>query len=83
MVKKEEAMRKIILAIVLVGALGVVAGCNNCNPDPCCEPVYASPCCPAPSQGVGYGAVGAGGACCAPAAAGGGAGASCGGAGGS
>lgn len=49
-------MRKIILAIVLVGALGVVAGCSGCGcePDPCCEPVYASPCCPAPSQGIGY-----------------------------
>ncbi len=48
-------MRKILLAIVLVGALGVVAGCNSCGCDPCCEPVYASPCCPAPSQGMGYG----------------------------
>lgn len=50
-------MRKVILTIVLVGALGLVVGCNSgcgCEPDPCCEPVYASPCCPAPSQGMGY-----------------------------
>jgi hypothetical protein len=54
-------MRKIMLTLALVGALGLMAGCSafgggcGCEPDPCCEPVYASPCCPAPSQGLGYG----------------------------
>jgi hypothetical protein len=72
-------MRNVILTIALVATLGLVAGCSGlgcgCEPDPCCEPVYASPCCPAPSQGVGYtggGSAGGGGASC-------GAGKACGG----
>ena len=48
-------MRNVILTIALVAALGLMVGCSNsCEPNPCCEPVYASPCCPAPSQGLGY-----------------------------
>jgi len=74
-------MKNVILAMALVGALGLMVGCNSscnpCEPNPCCEPVYASPCCPAPSQGLGYDSGAA-----APAAGGGG-GSSCGGAGGS
>ena len=71
-------MKNVILTIALVGALGLMVGCSNaCEPNPCCEPVYASPCCPAPSQGLGYDSGAA-----APAAGGGG-GSSCGGAGGS
>jgi hypothetical protein len=63
-------MRNVILVIALVGALGLVAGCSNaCNPNPCCEPVYASPCCPAPSQGMGWDNAG-GAPAAAPAAAG-------------
>ena len=70
-------MRNILLAIALVGALGLMVGCSNsCEPNPCCEPVYASPCCPAPSQGLGYDS--GGGA--APATGGGGS--ACGGSGG-
>ena len=70
-------MRNILLAIALVGALGLMVGCNGCGcePNPCCEPVYASPCCPAPSQGMGYDSGGG--------AASGGGGAACGGGGGS
>ena len=50
-------MRNVILTIALVAALGLMVGCSNsCEPNPCCEPVYASPCCPAPSQGMGYNA---------------------------
>jgi hypothetical protein len=56
-------MRTLILAIVLVGALGLMVGCQSgcdpCQPNPCCEPVYVSPCCPAPSQGMGYAPAGA------------------------
>lgn len=67
-------MRNVILVIALVGALGLMvgcqggplgAGCGPCQPDPCCEPVYVSPCCPAPSQGLGYTPAG-GGAAVAP-----------------
>ncbi len=50
-------MKSIILTIALLGMGVLLAGCNGgcgCEPDPCCEPVYASPCCPAPSQGIGY-----------------------------
>jgi hypothetical protein len=52
-------MRKIVIALALVLAIGVVAGCscdpcNQCNPcEPCvAAPVYQSPCCPAPSGSV-------------------------------
>ena len=66
-------MRNLVLALALVASLGLMVGCSSgCEPDPCCEPVYVSPCCPAPSQGMGYASGGA-------AAAGGGA--SCGGGG--
>ncbi|MDA1193906.1 MAG: hypothetical protein O2894_01855 [Planctomycetota bacterium] len=54
-------MKSIILAIALLGMGVLLSGCNSCNPcepDPCCEPVYVSPCCPAPSQGMGYDVVG-------------------------
>ena len=49
-------MKSIVLAIALVGMGVLLSGCNSCGcePDPCCEPVYVSPCCPAPSQGMGY-----------------------------
>jgi hypothetical protein len=75
-----------LFVVALVCVAAVSAGCSNacapCEPNPCCEPVYVSPCCPAPSQGLGYGpsmtpapaapmAPGAAGSC-------GGAGASCG-----
>jgi hypothetical protein len=44
-------MKKALALLALVGLVGVLAGCSGCGcePDPCCEPVYTSPCCPAPS----------------------------------
>lgn len=44
-------MKKALLLFAIIGLAGMVGGCSNgcgCDPDPCCEPVYASPCCPAP-----------------------------------
>jgi hypothetical protein len=78
-------MKKIVLAIAFVGMLGFTAGCSSssacgCDPQPCCEPVYVSPCCPAPSQGMGYDSS-ANAAAPAAAAPAGGAGANCGGGG--
>jgi hypothetical protein len=62
-----------LFVVALLCVAGLAAGCNGCGcePNPCCEPVYVSPCCPAPSQGMGYGkaapspapAPGAGGSC--------------------
>ena len=72
-------MKNVFLAIALVGALGLMVGCSGgCEPNPCCEPVYVSPCCPAPSQGLGYSSGDA-----AATGGGGGGGSSCGGGGGS
>ena len=52
-------MKKIVIALALVLAVGLLSGCNcdpcnTCNPcEPCvAAPVYQSPCCPAPSGGV-------------------------------
>ena len=63
------------LALALTGCS--MFGCGSCQPDCGCEPVYASPCCPQPSQGMGYDA---GGAAAAPAPAMSCGGGSCGGA---
>lgn len=44
-----------VVALICVASLAVgCSGCGPCEPNPCCEPVYVSPCCPAPSQGIGY-----------------------------
>ena len=68
----------VALVACLLGGCSVLAACGVCEPEPgCeapCEPVYASPCCPVPSQGLGYG-----GAPGAPASSCGGAGGVCGG----
>ncbi len=72
-------MKQLALIAILAACLGLTAGCSvlgpdcGCAPEPICEPVYVSPCCPAPSQGLGFG-----GAVGAPARVGG-AGGSCGG----
>ena len=72
-------MKKALAIIAIIGAAGLMAGCSalgcgSCEPDPCCEPVYVSPCCPAPSGGIAGTPSGA-----APAAdAGAGGGGSCG-----
>ena len=77
-------MQKLAL-VLLVSALAlsfagcsVLSACGLCEPEPtcapACEPVYASPCCPPPAQGLGYG-----GTPGAPAASCGGAGDVCGG----
>ncbi len=48
-------MKSIVFAFALAITGALLSGCNSCcEPDPCCEPVYVSPCCPAPSQGMGY-----------------------------
>lgn len=71
-------MKKALAIIAIIGAAGLMAGCSalgcGCEPDPCCEPVYVSPCCPAPSGGIAgtpgaaapaadAGAAGGGGSC--------------------
>jgi hypothetical protein len=78
-------MKKAIAILAIVGLAGILPACSGCGcePDPCCEPVYQSPCCPAPSgtihtnmkdpTGISYDH--------GSAAAGGGAGGSCGGGG--
>ncbi len=42
-------MKKALLLFAIIGLAGMVGGCSGlgcgCDPDPCCEPVYASPCC--------------------------------------
>ena len=69
-------MRNVLSVVALVGVAAVLVGCSGCGcePDPCCEPVYESPCCDTPSGGSGYGAPGN----TAPAAPSGGGGSSCG-----
>ncbi len=74
-------MKKALAIIAIIGAAGLMAGCNalgcgGCEPDPCCEPVYVSPCCPAPSGGIAGTPSGA--APAADAGAGNGGGGSCG-----
>jgi hypothetical protein len=77
-------MQKFMLALalgasaLLLTACSVLSACGLCEPEPACEPVcepvYASPCCPPPAQGLGYG-----GTPGAPASSCGGAGDVCGG----
>lgn len=70
-------MRNVLLIVAICGVAVLMGGCSmfggNCCPTDCgCEPVYQSPCCPAPSQGLGYTA-GAAAASCGSGACGGGA----------
>lgn len=66
-------MKKLLSLVALVGTVAALAGCrSSCEPNPCApcvaEPVYQSPCCPAPSGRVGQGSAPAMAPAAAPAA---------------
>ncbi|MFM8981198.1 MAG: hypothetical protein ACKOSS_12155, partial [Planctomycetia bacterium] len=55
-------MKKLLSLVALLGTVAALTGCNACSPcepNPCApcvaEPVYQSPCCPAPSGRIGMG----------------------------
>ena len=76
-------MRNVLFLVAICGIALVLSGCSalggcGCS-SPCdcgCEPVYKSPCCPAPSAGMGWDAGGSAAPAPAPSCGGG----SCGGA---
>mgnify|MGYP001827432010 CR=1 FL=1 len=56
MLKNVVVTLALVAVLSLAGCAGCMDPCNQPNPcNPCQEgPVYSSPCCPAPSAGMGY-----------------------------
>lgn len=62
--KKALAIVAIIGAASLLGACSNLFGCGCGEPDPCCEPVYESPCCDVQNAAPAQSSCGGGGGSC-------------------